>query len=94
MLFRFSGSTYSLIILYDGRLKQNSKIFFRRKTFLKRHETAAVDELDRRVRNKWVWAWLGCQDANKDILQVSISDLRDYSFKVAFNFLQSYNSIT
>ena len=42
-----------------------------------------VDELDRGVRNKWVnwvWAWLGCQDANEDSLQVSITDLRDYFF--------------
>ena len=37
-----------------------------------------VDELDHGVRNKWVWAWLGCQDANEDSLQVSITDLRDY----------------
>ena len=35
-------------------------------------------ELDRRVRNKWVWAWLGSQDANEDSLQVLITDLRDY----------------
>ena len=53
-----------------------------------------VDKLDRVVRNKCVWAWLGCQDANEDSLQVSKIDLRDYFFKAAFNFLQSYNSIT
>ena len=51
-----------------------------------------VDELDRGVGNKWVWAWLGYQGANEDSLQVLITDLRDYSFKAAFNFLQSYNS--
>ena len=73
-------------------LKQNSKVFLE-ENFLKRHETAVVDELDLGVRNKWVWAWLGCQDANEDSLQVSITDLRDF-FKAAFNFLQSYNSIT
>ena len=51
-----------------------------------------VDELDRGVGNKWVnwiWAWLGCQDANEDSLQVSITDLRDYFFKAAFNFFYS-----
>ena len=94
MTFRLSfsvypGSNYSLIILCDGRLKQNSKVFLE-EHFLKRHETAVVDELDRSVRNKcvnWVWAWLGCQDANEDSLQVSINDLRDYFPKAAFNFL-------
>ena len=40
-----------------------------------------VDELDRGVRNKCVWAWLGCQDANEDSLQVSITDLRGYFLK-------------
>ena len=54
---------------------------FLEENFLKRHKTAVVDELDRGVRinrNKWVWAWLGCQDANEeDSLQVSIIDLRD-----------------
>ena len=40
-----------------------------------------VDELDHGVRNKWVWAWLGCQDPNEDSLQVSITDLRDYFLK-------------
>ena len=52
-----------------------------------------VDELDSCVRNKWVWAWLGCQDADEDSLQVLITDLRDYFYKAAFNFLQTYNSI-
>ena len=83
ILFRFSGSNYSLIILYDGGLKQNSKVFLE-ENFLKRHETAVVDELDHGVRNKWVWAWLGCQDANEDSLQVSITDLIDYFFKSGF----------
>ena len=46
-------------------VKQNSKVFLE-ENFLKRHETAVVDELDRGVRNKWVWAWLDCQDANED----------------------------
>ena len=46
-------------------VKQNSKVFLE-ENFLKRHETAVVDELDRDVRNKWVWAWLDCQDANED----------------------------
>ena len=45
-----------------------------------------VDDLDRHVRNKWVWAWLGCQDANEDSLQVSMTDLIYYFFKAAFNF--------
>ena len=49
--------------------------------FLKRLETAAVDELDGGVRNKCVWAWLGFQDANEDSLQVSITDLRGYFLK-------------
>ena len=26
------------------------------------------------------WAWLGCQDANEDSLQISITDLRDFFF--------------
>ena len=60
-------------------LKQDSKVFLE-ENFLKRHETAVVDELDRGVRNKWVWAWLGYQDANEDSLQVSITDLRDFFF--------------
>ena len=46
-------------------VKQNSKVFLE-ENFLKRHETTVVDELDRGVRNKWVWAWLDCQDANED----------------------------
>ena len=46
-------------------VKQNWKVFLE-ENFLKRHETAVVDELDRGVRNKWVWAWLDCQDANED----------------------------
>ena len=75
----------------DGRLKQNSKVILE-EDFLKRHETAVVD--DRGVRNEWVWAWLGCHDANEDSLQVSITDIRDMFFQAAFNFLQSYNSIT
>ena len=33
-------------------VKQNSKVFLE-ENFLKRHETAVVDELDRGVRNKW-----------------------------------------
>ena len=55
--------------------------------FLKRHETAVVDELG--VRNKWVWAWLGCQDANEDSLHVSITDLRDYFLKQLLIFFYS-----
>ena len=51
ILFRFSGLKYSLIILYDDRLKQNSKVFLE-ENFLKRHETAVVDKLGRGVRNK------------------------------------------
>ena len=35
-------------------VKQNSKVFLE-ENFFKRHETAVVDELDRGVRNKWVW---------------------------------------
>ena len=40
---------------------------------------------------------MGCQDANEDSLQVSITDLKDnldYFLKAAFNFFKSYNSIT
>ena len=62
-----------MIILYDGRLKQKSKVFLE-ENFFKRHETAVVYELNRGVRNKWVWARLGCQDAKEDSLQVSITD--------------------
>ena len=45
-----------------------------------------IDELDRGVRNKWVWAWLGCQDANEDSLQISTTDFRDYFLEQLFIF--------
>ena len=59
---------------------------FLEENFLKRHETAVVDELYRGVRNKWVWAWLGCQDANEDSLQISTTDFRDYFLEQLFIF--------
>ena len=55
-------------------VKQNSKVFLE-ENFLKRHETAVVDELDRGVRNKSVWAWLDCQDANEDFYASCIRKL-------------------
>ena len=55
-------------------VKRNSKVFLE-ENFLKRHETPVVDELDRGVRNKWVWAWLDCQDANEDFYASCIRKL-------------------
>ena len=83
------------VLLSFTMIKQNWRKIFSKENFL-RHETAVVDKLESGVRNKWLWPWLDCQDANEDFYAsyISSAECKTSSYAIFLRILLCIFSIT